>query len=113
MGERIIGLYMDWKNGDITREQHHNMKERFEKKEKELQETVRRVKDEMSAIGQGISSEDSYLQAFLRQGNVRELSQGLLVELIEAVYIHEGGGLTIRFKIADPYRDFRCGRCRE
>ena len=31
---------MDWKNGDITRDQYRRMKEKFEEKARQLQETI-------------------------------------------------------------------------
>ena len=36
----LDGLYMDWKNGDITRDQYRRMKEKFEEKARQLQETI-------------------------------------------------------------------------
>lgn len=36
----LDGLYMDWKNGDITRDQYRRMKEKFEEQARQLQETI-------------------------------------------------------------------------
>lgn len=100
----IAGLYIDWKSGDITREQHRKMKEKFEKQELELENVTRNLKDEIGTMEQGIASDDPYLQMFLKHKNISELSQGILVELISAIYIHEGGEITIQLKYEDQYK---------
>lgn len=100
----LSGLYMDWKNGDITREQYRKMKEKFEKQEIDLKEAIEHIKDEIGTMEQGVSTDDPYLQNFLKHKNICELSQGILVELIETIYIHEGGEITIQFKAGDQYK---------
>ncbi|MDL2288545.1 recombinase family protein [Oscillospiraceae bacterium OttesenSCG-928-F05] len=100
----LSGLYIDWKNGDISREQHRKMKEKFEKQETELLEATRHIKGEIGTMEFGTSSDDPYLGAFLKHRNIRELSQGILVELIKTIDVHEGGEITIRFKGEDQYK---------
>lgn len=102
--EILSGLYMDWKNEDINREQYRKMKVKFEKQGAELKEAIEHIKGEIGIMERGISSDDPYLQTFLQHKNIRELSQGLLVELIEAIYIHETGEITIQFKCEDQYK---------
>lgn len=100
----ISGLYMDWKNGDITHEQYRKMKEKFEKQEAELKDAIEHIQGEIGTMEHGISSDDPYLQAFLKHKNIHELSQGILVELIETIYVHEGGEITIQFKFENQYK---------
>ena len=99
----ISGLYMDWKNGDISHEQYRKMKDKFEQQEIQLKETMEHIKDEICIMGEAMTSTDPYLQAFLNHKNIQELSQGILVELIDAIYIHENGALTIQFKQENQY----------
>ena len=100
----IAGLYIDWKNGDITREQYIKMKEMFERQEAGLKDTTRHIKDEIGWVERGIASNDPYLEAFLKHKNIQELTQGILVELVEAIYIHESGKITIKFKLEDQFK---------
>jgi len=100
----ISGLYMDWKNGDITREQYCKMKEKFEKQEAELKEVTRHIRDEIGTMEKGVTSDDPYLQAFLKHKNICEITQGILVGLVAAVYVHKGGEITIQFKFEDQYK---------
>jgi DNA invertase Pin-like site-specific DNA recombinase len=100
----ISGLYIDWKNGDITREQHRKMKEKFEKQEEELSDAIKHIKGEIGTMERGISADDPCLQNFLKHKNICGLTQGILVELIETIYVHEGGAITIKFKDDDQYK---------
>ena len=100
----IAGLYIDWKNGDITREQYIKMKEKFERQEAGLKDTTRHIKDEIGSVERGIASNNPYLEAFLKHKNIQELTQGILVELVEAINIHESGKITIKLKLEDQFK---------
>jgi len=100
----IAGLYIDWKNGDITREQYIKMKEMFERQEAGLKDTTLHIKDEIDWVERGIASKDPYLKAFLKHKNIQELTQGILVELVEAINIHESGKITIKLKLEDQLK---------
>lgn len=103
LGELFAGLYLDWKNGDLTREQYRALKERLERQEAQLGEAVRGIRTEIEAARGDAPAEHPELQMFLRHRNIGRLSQGLLCELVEAILVHEGGGITVRFKTEDPY----------
>ena len=97
-------LYMDWKSGDITRDQYRRMKVRFEEQSQQLQETIAHIQVECEILAQGIDTENPYLTAFLKHRNIDSLSRGLLVELVNAIYVHEDKSIEIEFNYADQYR---------
>lgn len=97
-------LYMDWKNGDITRDQYRRMKGRFEEQSQQLQETIEHLQNECEILAQGVDTDDPYLATFLKHRNIECLSRGLLVELVNAVYVHEDKSIDIEFNFADQYR---------
>lgn len=100
----LDGLYMDWKGGDLTRDQYRRMKAKFEEQADQLQQTVKHIKSECDTYAQGVTTEDPYLTMFLKYRNIQSLSRGILVELVNAVHVHEGGELEIEFTHADQYR---------
>lgn len=100
----LDSLYVDWKAGDISRDQYHRMKAKYEEKAAQLQEAVDHIKAECDTLAQGITAEDPYLTAFLKYGNIQSLSRGLLVDLVKTVYVHEDGTLDIEFNFADQFR---------
>jgi hypothetical protein len=98
------GLYLDWKNGDITREEYHTMKKEFEEKEQQLKQDIANLEEESQDFAQGITTSNPYFDAFLKHRNIQTLDRGIVVELIKAIHIHEGGDMTIDFNYADQHR---------
>lgn len=98
------GLYMDWKNGDVTRGQYLRMKAKLEEQARQLQETIEHLKNECAVLVQDIAADDPYLTAFLKRRNIERLSRGLLIALVHAIYVHEDNSLEIEFNFADQYR---------
>lgn len=52
----------------------------------------------------GVDTDDPYLTTFLKHKNISHLERGILVELVDTIYVHEGGELTIQFNFADQHR---------
>ncbi len=98
------GLYMDWKNGDITRDEYHKMKKEFEDKEQQLKQDIANLEEESQDFEQGVTSSNPYFDAFLKHRNIQQLDRGIVTELIKVIHIHEGGDLTIDFNFADQHR---------
>lgn len=96
------GLYLDWKNGDITREEYRRMKKEFEEKEQRLRQDITRLEEENQSMPQDAA--DPCFEAFRRDHNLSSLDRGIVAELIKAIHIHEGGDITIEFNFADPYK---------
>lgn len=100
----LDGLYVDWKSGELGEAQYRRLKAQYEEKIDQLQETIEHLKKEYDAYAQGVTKEDPYLTAFLKYRNIQTLSRSLLVELVNAIYVHENGELEIEFNFADQYR---------
>ena len=100
----LDGLFYDWKNGDVSREQYRRLKARSEEQAGRLRETLARLESEREAAARDDGEEDPYLAAFLKHRNIQSLSRGLLVDLVNAVYVHRDGSIDVEFNFADPYR---------
>lgn len=98
------GLYLDWKNGDITRDEYHRMKKEFEDKEAQLKEDIAKLEAENQDMAHGVTSSNPYFDAFRKYNNISNLDRGIVAELIKAIHIHEGGDITIDFNFADQHR---------
>lgn len=97
-------LYIDWKNGDITRDEYHRMKQSFEATEQELQQNIENLQAERADMNNGMQSSNPYFDTFLKYRNVTEITRSLIVDLIKMIYVHEGKALTIDFNFADQHR---------
>jgi len=95
------GLYVDWKSGDITREEYHSMKGEFEEKEATFREDIARLEEEIRALESGMISANPAFEAFRKQHGIAEINRGIVTELIRTVYIHEGGEIDIDFAFGD------------
>ena len=104
IADQLDEAYGDWKSGDISHEQYRRMKGKYEEKICLLREQMEYLQREYDALVGSAAVEDPYLTTFLRERNIQELSRGLLVELLHAVYIHEGGEMEIVFRFQDPYQ---------
>jgi hypothetical protein len=97
-------LYMDWKNGDITKEDYRRMKTAFDEKADALRAMVANINDEINTMARGVNADDPYLVTFLKHKNITELNRGIVVELINNVYVHEDGQITIEFAFDDELK---------
>jgi len=95
---------MDWKNGDITKEDYRRMKASFDEKADALRAAVENIKDEINTLAKGVNADDPFLTAFLKYKNITELNRGIVVELINTVYVHEDGQITIEFAFDDELK---------
>ncbi len=97
-------LYMDWKNGDITRDEYHDMKKDFEEREKKLRKDIASLEIEVQETAKEMSPKNSYFEAFAKHRNITELDRGIVTELIKVIHIQEGGDITIDFNFADQHK---------
>ncbi len=93
-------LYLDWKDGIITKDDYLRMKARFDEKSGRLKESIETIKAENHASAD-MNPDGAYLAAFLEHKNIPALDRSIVVELIDMIYIHEGGQITINFAFAD------------
>ena len=85
-------LYLDWKSGEITKEEYRRLKGKIAEQIQQLEANISYLKEEM------------YLTAFLKYKNIQSLNRGIMVELIKAVWVHENGEITVDFNFADEYQ---------
>ena len=98
-------LYMDLKCGVITNEEeYHRLKGKISEQIEQLKQNISHLKEEMQVMAGGIETDDPYLTAFLKYKNITFLSRGILVELVDTIWVHENGGITVDFKFADEYQ---------
>ena len=86
------GLYTDWKNGDITREEYHRMKREFEEKEEKARQALAALEEENASRAKAPPPFDGKLT----------LDRGTVTQLVRVIRIREGGEITIALAFADP-----------
>ena len=97
--QRLIdGLYLDWKSGDLNREDYCRMKDRLEEQAQRLRDRARHLEQEENREK---GEEVDHLQDFLRRKNIVQLDRGLAVALIEQILVLDGK-IAIQFCFPDP-----------
>lgn len=97
-------IYEDWKDGEITHRDYHQMKEDYERQIEAINKVVDNLQEEKETLENGIHVENSFLVAFQRYENINKLTRDILIELVDTIRVYENGNISIRFKFANEYR---------
>lgn len=101
MQRMLDELYLDWKSGELNREDYCRMKERLEEQEKRLHDRIKNLEEEGNKERRG---ETDRLKDFLSRRNIVRLDRGLAVTLIHQILISDGG-IVVQFNFSDPRRE--------
>ena len=95
-------LYIDWSAGEVTEEEYQRMKAGFKARSTQLQEAIDSLREEIAAPGTG--ADEQYPAVFSKEKGRERLDRELLAALVDVIYIHQDGAVTICFSFTDPYR---------
>lgn len=97
-------LYEDWKNEDITREEYIEYKQKYENDIERLKQNIERLQNEKEKYENQNVSGNEWIKKFKEQKDLTELSRDIIIELIDCIYVHENGDITIKFKFEDEFK---------
>ena len=97
-------LYADWKNGDITKDDYRRLKAKYEEQAEVLEKAIAALREEQRVIAEGIRADNPYLQTFLKHQDVKELDRSIVVDLVDTIYVYEGGEVEIAFNFRDQHK---------
>lgn len=101
--ERILlDLYPDFKNGLISREQYLALKERYESAVSKAHKIIAELNAQKSELDKGLENNE-FISEFLKYKGLKKLTREVMVELIDVIYIHEGGAVEIHLKCRDAF----------
>lgn len=103
MNRLLEDLYPDWKKGFISQEMYFSLKDKYEKKKIEILNAIEDLQIQIEAIKNGLTKENRFIENFKKHQNITELTRDIIVELIENVYIYEGGRIEVVVKFRDEY----------
>ena len=99
-----IDLYPDWKAGILSKDEYLSLKAKIGEQLEQIEIAIANIKEEISKYQSAPVSENRFISSFLRYRNIQVLTREIIVELIEMIYVHEGGTITIQFKYQDEYQ---------
>lgn len=99
----MLDLYPDWKNGIITKEEYLSLKQNMQDKIEEYNANIEKLTASISEMKNGVSTENEFLNSFIKYKNIQCLTRPLVIELIDSIYVYEGGRIQINLKCQDAY----------
>lgn len=99
-----VDLYPDWKSGIISKSEYVSLKEKFDRQLEQIEQVIANIEKEIKQYRETTDVENQFIKHLLKYRNITELSREVIVELIEMIYVHEGGTITIDFKYQDEYQ---------
>ena len=96
-------LYPDWKKGFITQDMYLSMKDKYSQKKEEILSAIENLILQKEAIKNGLTTENRFIENFKKYQNITELTRDVVVELVNNIYIYEGGKIEVEVKFRDEY----------
>ena len=101
----ITDLYPDWKSGVITVDEYQMLKERLNERLRIADEKIASLNKSAEQFQDGITEENEFVARFKKYGNIEHLTRPLLTELVQEIFVHEGGDIEVVFKFQDAYAE--------
>jgi len=98
-------LYPDYKNALLTKEQYLQFKSDTEAKLAVIDTALATLKEQLVREEQGTNGENPFIASFKRYANLTTLTRDVVEELIEMLYVEEGGAVRIEFKFKDAFKE--------
>lgn len=98
------GLYLDWKSGDITRDDYFRLRETQDNRLSELRESLNVLKKELETIKNELNAESPVFNLFRSDKKIEKINRALLIEFIDFIEIEEGKKIKIHFNFSDQIR---------
>lgn len=99
----LLDLYPDYKSGILSREQYFALKDKYEQIAERADRAAERTRAEMAKFKNGIDAGNVFVSTFKQYRGFKELTREIMSELVENVYIHEGGEIEIRLKCRSAF----------
>lgn len=99
----LLDVYPDYKNGLLTLEDYFVLKKRYEESVEKTKTEIGRIKSEMQKFENGVDGANEFISSFKKYKGFTEITRDVVVELIDNVFIGEGGEVEISLKCKDAF----------
>lgn len=97
-------IYEDWKDGEITYTDYHNMQKDYENQISNVNKILVNLNDERVKHENEISINDPLITAYMKHQSIDRLTREALIALIDSIKIYEGGNISVKLKFPDECR---------
>lgn len=81
-------------------------KQKYEIDIERLNQNIERLEDEKQKYESQSINSNEWIEKFKDKKSITELSRDVIMELIDCIYVHKNGNITIKFKFEDEFK--RC-----
>lgn len=97
--------YEDWKLDNITKEEYLCYAKDYEEKIQNYNNELIALKNVFNENIKELKKDNYWIEHFRRHKKIKSLTREIIYELIDTIYVHEGGNITIKFKYQDEYKE--------
>ncbi len=92
------GLYEDWKNDYITKEEYLEYKQKYEQDIDRIKEIIANFEKQKEKQKKIINNNSEWIDNFKQHKNITKLDRVIILELIDCIEVYENNKITIHFK---------------
>lgn len=100
------GLYEDWKNDYITKDEYVEYKKKYEKEIEKINGILNNLDKQENKKENIRILNKKWIENFEISGNINKLDRDIIMELIDFIEIYENKKITIHFKFMDEINEF-------
>lgn len=100
LGERLLCLYPDYKDGILSREQYLALKEKYEAEISRCKNAIAEFEKNLAQSSEHEDTEE-IIKTLKKYNGLKELTREAVVELFENIFIREGGEVEVHLKCKD------------
>ena len=97
-------IYEDWKLDVISKEEYNEYVAGYDTDIKKMEENLQELRKKLKLQSQTPKEDNTWINIFRKNQNITELTREILGDLIDVIYIHEGGDITVVFKYENEYK---------
>ena len=95
------GLYEDWKNEYITKEEYLEYKQKYEQDVEKVKAIIANLDNQREKQEEIVSENSLWIENFKSQKNIMQLDRNIIVELVDYIDVYENRKIAIHFKFMD------------
>ena len=100
------GLYEDWKNDYIKKDEYVEYKKKYEKEIEKINGILNNLDKQENKKENIRILNKKWIENFEMSGNINKLDRDIIMELIDFIEIYENKKMTIHFKFMDEINEF-------
>ena len=99
------GLYEDWKNENITKEEYIQYKQEYEQEIRNVEHSIHHLEMQKEKQEEKKRADNQWIKDLKHYQNITKLDRDIIMELIDYIEVHENKKLTIHFKFTKQNKE--------